>query len=63
MLISILLRVVTLTLAFRGHREQVHDNACKGGNFLAFVSLTAEYHEFFAEVIPPLDRTTNYFST
>ena len=55
--------MATLTLAFTGHKEQVHDNACEGRNFLAFVSLTAEHHEFFAEVIPPLDRTTNCFST
>ena len=61
-LISIILKMAALTLAFRGHREQVHDNICEGGNFLALVSLMAEYDEFLAEVISLPGRATNYLS-
>ena len=55
--------MATLTVAFRGHREQLHDNEREGGKFLALVSLMAEYHDFFAEVISHLGRATKYFST
>ena len=61
-LISNILTMTTLTLAFRGHREQVHDNICEGGNFLALVSLMAEYDEFLAEVISLPGRATKYLS-
>ena len=56
-LISIVLTIATLTLAFRGRREQVHDNVCEGGNFLALVSLMAEYDEFLAEVVGNCERS------
>ena len=61
-LISIILKMAVLTLLFRGHREQVHDNVCEGGNLLALVSLMAEYDEFLAEVISLPGRATNYLS-
>ena len=48
--------MATLTVAFRGHREQLRDNAREGGKFLALVSL-------MAEVISHLGRATKYFST
>ena len=51
-----------LTLALRGHREQVHDNVCEGGNFLALDSLMAEYDESLAEVISLPGRATKYLS-
>ena len=39
-----------------------HDNVCEGGNFLALVSLMAEYDEFLAEVISFSGRATNNLS-
>ena len=34
-----------LNLAFRGHRETSYDGVCDGGNFLAIVSLMAQYDD------------------
>ena len=32
--ITIILTLTMLTLAFRGHKEHIHDDICEGRNFL-----------------------------
>jgi hypothetical protein len=36
-IMTIILTLAPLSLAFRGHNEQVHENICEGGNFLGMV--------------------------
>jgi hypothetical protein len=36
-IITIILTLATLSLAFRGQNEHVHENICEGGNFLGMV--------------------------
>ncbi|CAB4036454.1 Hypothetical predicted protein [Paramuricea clavata] len=61
-IITIILTLATLTLAFRGHNEHVHDNICEGGNFLGMVYLMAQYDEILAKVISLPARATKYLS-
>ena len=44
-LLSVILTLCSLNLAFRGHRETSYDGVCEGGNFLAIVSLMAQYDD------------------
>ena len=60
-LISIVLTLATLNLAFRGHHEHVSDNICEGGNFLGLVVLMAQYDETLADETLPT-RATKYLS-
>ena len=50
-IITIILTPATLTLAFRGHDEHVHDDICEGGNFLGMVCMMAQYDKILAKVI------------
>ena len=50
-LLSVILTLCSLNLAFRGHRETSYDGVCEGGNFLAIVSLMAQYDDVLGEVI------------
>ena len=61
-IISIILTLRTLSLALRGHREEVMDSNCKGGNFLGLVALLAKYDEALSEVISLPSRATKYLS-
>ena len=61
-IVSIILTLATLTLAFRGHREEVFDGTCEGGNFLGLVALLAQYDEVLSEVIALPARATKYLS-
>lgn len=61
-IVSIILTLATLTLAFRGHREEVFDGTCEGGNFLGLVALVAQYDEVLSEVIALPARATKYLS-
>ena len=38
-----ILTLASLTLAFRGYKENIKDCYCEGGNFLGMVALLAEY--------------------
>ena len=57
--ITIILTLASLSLAFRGHREEYKDGICDGGNFLGLVALLAEYDEVLSEVPA---RATKYLS-
>ena len=61
-IVSIILTLATLTLAFRGHREEVFDGTCEGGNFLGLVALVAQYDKVLSEVIALPARATKYLS-
>ena len=61
-IITIILTLAMLTLAFRGHDEHVHDDICEGGNFLGIVCMMAQYDEILAKVISVPARATKYLS-
>ena len=61
-LVWIILTMCCLNLAFRGHRETVHDGICEGGNFLGIVALVARYDEVLSELIALPKRATKYLS-
>ena len=61
-IMTIILTLATLTLAFRGHDEHVHDDICEGGNFLGMVCMTAQYDKILAKVISLPARATKYLS-
>ena len=61
-IMTIILTLATLSLAFRGHNEQVHENICEGGNFLGMVYMMAQYDEILAKVISLPARATKYLS-
>ena len=60
--ITIILTLASLSLAFRGHREEYKDGICDGGNFLGLVALLAEYDEVLSEVVALPARATKYLS-
>ena len=55
-LLSVILTLCSLNLAFRGHRETSYDGVCEGGNFLAIVSLMAQYDDVLGEVSHPIQE-------
>ena len=59
---TIILTLASLSLAFRGHKENIKDGYCEGGNFLGMVALLAEYDEVLAEVVSFPARTIKYLS-
>ena len=61
-ILSIILTLASLSLAFRGHREAVSDGICEGGNFLGLVALVAQYDEVLSEVISLPAKATKYLS-
>ena len=61
-IVTIILTLASLSLAFRSHKENLKDGYCEGGNFLDMVALLAEYDEVLAEVVSFPARTTNYLS-
>ena len=61
-LLSVILTLCSLNLAFRGHRETSYDGVCEGGNFLAIVSLMAQYDDVLGEVISLPSRAVKYLS-
>ena len=61
-LLSVILTLCSLNLAFRGHRETSYDGVCKGGNFLAIVSRMAQYDDVLGEVISLPSRAVKYLS-
>ena len=61
-LLSVILTLCSLNLAFRGHRETSYDGVCEGGNFLAIVSLMAQYDDVLGEVISLPSRAIKYLS-
>ena len=56
-LLPVTLTLCSLNLAFSGHSGH-----CEGGNFLAIVSLMAQYDDFLGEVISLLSRAVKYLS-
>ena len=60
--ITIILTLASLSLAFRGLREEYKDGICDGGNFLGLVALLAEYDEVLSEVVALPARATKYLS-
>ena len=60
--ITIILTLASLSLDFRGHREEYKDRICDGGNFLGLVALLAEYDEVLSEVVALPARATKYLS-
>ena len=52
----------SLNLALRGHRETFHNGVCEGGNFLAIVTLMAQYDEVFADIFSLPSRAVKYLS-
>ena len=61
-IVTIILTLASLSLAFRGHKENIKDGYCEGGNFLGMVALLAEYDEVLAEVVSFPARITKYLS-
>ena len=61
-LLSVILTLCSLNLAFRGHRETSYDGVCEGGNFLAIVSLMAQYDDVLGEVISLPSSAVKYIS-
>ena len=61
-IITIILTLATITLAFRGHDEHVHDDIYEDGNFLGMVCTMSQYDETLAKVISFLARATKYLS-
>ena len=59
---SVILTLCSLNLAFRGHRETSYNGVCEGGNFLAIVSLMAQYDDVLGEVISLPSRAVKYLS-
>ena len=55
-LFSVMLTLCSLNLAFRGHRETSYDGVCGGGNFLAILSLMAQYDDVLGEVSHPIQE-------
>ena len=49
--ITIILTLTMLTLAFRGHKEHIHDDICEGKNFLGIGCMMAQYDKILAKVI------------
>ena len=61
-IVTKILTLASLSLAFRGHKENIKDGYCEGGNFLGMVALLAEYDEVLAEVVSFPARTIKYLS-
>ena len=61
-LLSIILTLCSLNLAFHGHRETSYYGVCEGGNFLAIVSLMAQYDDVLDEIISLPSRPVKYLS-
>ena len=61
-IVTIILTLASLSLAFRGHKENIKDGYCEGGNFIGMVALLADYDEVLAEVVSFPARTTKYLS-
>ena len=61
-LLSVILTLCSLNLAFRGHRETSYNGVCEGGNFLAIVSLMAQYDDILGEVISLPSRVVKYLN-
>ena len=61
-LLSVILTLYSVNLAFCGHRETSYDGVCEGGNFLAIVYLMAQYDDVLGEVISLLSRAAKYFN-
>jgi len=49
-------------LAFRGHHESIGDEYCYGGNFLALVSMQAQFDTLLQELLRTPARKTKYLS-
>ena len=58
-LLSVMLTLCSLNLAFHGLRETSYDEVCEGGSFLAIVSLMAQYDDVLGEVISLPSRAVN----
>ena len=61
-LLSIILTLCSLNLAFHGHRKTSYYGVCEGGNFLAIVSLMAQYDDVLGEIISLPSRPVEYLS-
>ena len=61
-LVSIILTMSALNMAFRGSRESIGEGVCEGGNFLGVVALVAQYDDVLREVIFLPKRATKYLS-
>ena len=61
-LLSVILTLCSLNLAFRGHRETSYNGVCEGGNFLAIVSLMAQCDDVLGEVISLPSRVVKYLN-
>ena len=62
LLLSVTLTLCSLNLTFRGHRETSYDGVREGGNFLAIVSLMAQYDNVLGEVISLSSLAVKYLS-
>ena len=61
-LLSVILTLCSLNLAFRGHWETSYNGVCEGSSFLAIVSLMAQYDDVLGEVISLPSRIVKYLS-
>ena len=61
-LLSVILTLCSLNLAFRSHRETSYDEVCEGGNLLAIVPLMTQYDDVLGEVISLPSRAVKYLS-
>ena len=61
-LLSVTLTLCSLNSTFRGHRETYYDGVREGGNFLAIVSLMAQYDNVLGEVISLSSLAVKYLS-
>ena len=61
-LLSVILTLCSLNLAFRGHRETSYDGVCEGGNLLAIVSLMVQYDDVLGEIISLPSSAVKYLS-
>ena len=61
-LLSVILTLCSLNLAFRSHRETSYNEVCEGGNFLAIVPLMTQYDDVLGEVICLPSRAVKYLS-
>ena len=61
-LLSVTLTLCFLNSTFRGHRETAYDGVREGGNFLAIVSLMAQYDNVLGEVVSLSSLAVKYLS-
>jgi len=59
---NIILTLATMSLAFRGHHESIGDEYCYGGNFLALVSMQAQFDTVLQELLRTPTRKAKYLS-